>query len=43
MIPLAPTRPELAAGRHYSPDEFIAALKGGAETMVATEAPGKGA
>jgi hypothetical protein len=44
MIPLAPTRRELsAAGRHYSSEEFIAALKGAAEAMLAAEAPGKGA
>jgi len=43
VIPLAPTRPELEAGRHYSPAEFIAALKGAAEAIVAADAPGKGA
>ena len=43
VIPLAPTRPELEAGRHYSAAAFIAALKGAAEAMVAAEAPGKGA
>jgi hypothetical protein len=43
VIPLAPTRRELNAGRHYSFKEFIAALKGAAEAMLAAEAPGKGA
>jgi hypothetical protein len=43
VIPLAPTRRELTAGRHYSPEEFVAALKGAAEAMLAAEAPGKGA
>jgi hypothetical protein len=43
VIPLAPTRRELTAGRHYSSEEFIAALKGAAEAMLAAEAPGKGA
>jgi hypothetical protein len=43
VIPLAPTRRELTAGRHYSPEEFIAALRGAAEAMLAAEAPGKGA
>ena len=43
VIPLAPTRRELTAGRHYSFEEFIAALKGAAEAMLAAEAPGKGA
>ena len=43
VIPLAPTRRELTAGRHYSPEGFIAALKGAAEAMLAAEAPGKGA
>ena len=43
VIPLAPTRPELTAGRHYSYYEFIAALRGAAEAMLAAEAPGKGA
>lgn len=43
VIPLAPTRPELNAGRHYSSAAFIAALKGAAEALLAAEAPGKGA
>lgn len=43
VIPLAPTRRELTAGRHYSSEEFIAALQGVAEAMLAAEAPGKGA
>jgi hypothetical protein len=43
VIPLAPTRHELTAGRHYSSEEFIAALEGAAEAMLAAEAPGKGA
>jgi hypothetical protein len=43
LIPLAPTRHELTAGRHYSFKEFIAALKGAAEALLAAEAPGKGA
>jgi hypothetical protein len=43
VIPLAPTRPELTAGRHYSYQEFIAALRGAAEAMLAADAPGKGA
>ncbi len=43
VIPLAPTRRELTANRHYSPAEFIAALKSAAETLLRDEAPGKGA
>ena len=43
VIPLAPTRRELTANRHYSPPEFIAALKSAAETLLRAEAPGKGA
>jgi hypothetical protein len=43
VIPLAPTRHELTANRHYSPAEFIAALKSAAETLLRAEAPGKGA
>ena len=43
VIPLAPTRRELTANRHYSPAEFVAALKSAAETLLRDEAPGKGA
>ncbi len=43
VIPLAPTPRELTANRHYSPAEFIAALKSAAETVLRAEAPGKGA
>ena len=43
VIPLAPTRTELTANRHYSPAEFIEALKSAAETLLRAEAPGKGA
>jgi hypothetical protein len=43
VIPLAPTRRELTADRHYSPAEFIEALKSAAETLLRAEAPGKGA
>ena len=43
VIPLAPTRSELTANRHYSPAEFIEALKSAAETLLRAEAPGKGA
>ena len=43
VIPLAPTRRELTANRHYSPAEFIEALKSAAETLLRDEAPGKGA
>ena len=43
VSPLTPTRPELTAGRHYSSEEFIAALQGAAEAMLAADAPGKGA
>ena len=43
VIPLTPTRPELTAGRHYSFEEFIAALEEAAEAMLAADAPGKGA
>jgi hypothetical protein len=43
VIPLAPTRHELTANRHYSPAEFIEALKSAAETLLRAEAPGKGA
>ncbi len=43
VIPLAPTRSELTANRHYSPAEFIAALKSGAEVILRDDAPGKGA
>jgi hypothetical protein len=43
VIPLAPTRDELTANRHYSPAEFIAALKPAAEAILRDDAPGKGA
>lgn len=43
VVPLAPTRRELTANRHYSPAEFFAALKPAAEAMLAADAPGKGA
>jgi hypothetical protein len=43
VIPLAPAPRELTANRHYSPAEFIAALKSAAETLLRAEAPGKGA
>jgi hypothetical protein len=43
VVPLAPTRPELTANRHYSPTEFIEALRPVAETVLRTDAPGKGA
>ena len=43
MIPLAPTRRELTTNRHYSPAEFIAALKSVAEAILRADAPGKGA
>lgn len=43
VIPLAPTRPELTANRHYSPAEFIAALKPAAELLLRDDEPGKGA
>ena len=43
VIPLAPTRTELTANRHYSPAEFIEALRPAAEALLRTEAPGKGA
>jgi hypothetical protein len=43
VIPLAPTRPELTANRHYSPAEFIEALRPAAEALLRADAPGKGA
>jgi hypothetical protein len=43
IIPLAPAPRELTAERHYSPSEFVAALKVVAETTLAADAPGKGA
>jgi hypothetical protein len=43
VIPLAPTPPEVTANRHYSPVEFIEALKPAAEALLRAEAPGKGA
>jgi hypothetical protein len=43
VIPLAPTRHELTANRHYAPGEFIEALRPAAETLLRTDAPGKGA
>jgi hypothetical protein len=43
VIPLAPTRPELTANRHYSPAEFIEAVRPAAEALLRAEAPGKGA
>jgi hypothetical protein len=43
VIPLAPTRPELTANRHYSPAEFTEALRPAAEALLRAEAPGKGA
>ena len=43
VIPLAPAPRELTANRHYSPAEFVAALKSAAETILRADAPGKGA
>jgi hypothetical protein len=43
LIPLAPAHRELTANRHYSPAEFVAALKSTAETILRDDAPGKGA
>jgi hypothetical protein len=43
VIPLAPTRAELTVNRHYSPAEFIAALKSVADAILKDDAPGKGA
>jgi hypothetical protein len=43
VIPLAPTRRELTANRHYSPAEFIEALRSAADALLRTDAPGKGA
>ena len=43
VIPLAPTRSELAANRHYSPAEFIEALKAAAEAALRVDDPNKGA
>jgi hypothetical protein len=43
MIPLAPTRRELIVNRRYSPAEFVASLTSAAETILAADAPGKGA
>jgi hypothetical protein len=43
VIPLAPTHFELTANRHYSPAEFIEALRSAAEILLRTDAPGKGA
>jgi hypothetical protein len=43
VIPLAPTRRELTANRHYSPAEFIEAIKSAAEALLRAEAPGRGA
>jgi hypothetical protein len=43
VIPLAPTRAELTANRHYSPAEFIEALRPAADALLRAEAPGKGA
>lgn len=43
VIPLAPTPPGLTANRHYSPAEFIEALRPAAEALLRTDAPGKGA
>ena len=43
VIPLAPTRPELTANRHYSPAEFIEALRPAAAELLRTDQPGRGA
>jgi hypothetical protein len=43
VIPLAPTPRELSANRHYSPAEFIEALRPAAETLLRADEPGKGA
>lgn len=43
VIPLAPARRELDVGRHYSSDDFIAAVKDAADALLAAEQPGKGA
>jgi len=43
VIPLAPTRPELTANRHYTAAELIEALRPGADALLRADAPGKGA
>ena len=43
IVPLAPTRRELTANEHYSPDAFVDLLKSAAERALADDAPGKGA
>lgn len=43
VIPLAPTPAVLTANRHYSPADFIEALRPAAEELLRADAPGKGA
>ena len=43
VVPLGPARCELDANRHYTPNEFITAMKGAARTMLAAETLKKGA
>ena len=43
VIPLEPTHSQLTANRHYSPAEFIEALKPAAAELLRADAPGKGA
>jgi hypothetical protein len=43
LVPLAPVRSELVAGRQYTVAEFAAALKGAATRALANDDPRKGA
>lgn len=43
IVPLAPARPELTAGRRYSEQEFLNALQAAARRMLASDDPRKGA
>jgi hypothetical protein len=42
LVPVAPVRPELVAGRQYQVAEFIAALKDAAAKILANDDPRKG-
>ena len=42
VVPLSPAPLELTANQHYTPNEFIAAIKAAAQTMLAAEGLRKG-
>ncbi len=41
LVPLRPSPPALTPGRHYTPADFVAALRGPAQAKLQADAPGK--